>query len=1532
MEVDYYGFMDVHHPELDQIRWNIRSVALGRVRAIRQKDPTTAKKIETHHFRYYLADSPLWPLRTYLYEVTGLEKRYVIDREGRLVQIHTTFPENEQKQKRLQKYVWGDTYRTTMDHLLIEAECFSDEGVNFCTLYGYDYDGNVISEKFFGKLTGHPAEHPVIEKENAWRANSEAFEKNYGYSQDGLNLLIHERDETGRRTDYCYYPNTDRLYVKYDFAGSVLVKREIYHYDPQGFLIERIEDEGGTRDPHSLEGVLRRSITRWKLTQSLPMGLPLQEERLYLDLETGEEQLLSRQVKDYGPDCRVRTLRVHDGDGEEIFRQDYSYDALKNLVAIDDSRGRSEFFEYTWDGRLIRHQSPTGLVTEQAYDHGGFVKQSIISGLEGDSLYTSNTFDYRGLVQRSAGTLGAVTDYVYDSAGNLIRMTQGQSVYTYEYDVYGNVLSEVDALNRQTQHRYNARHQPIEHRYPDGSCETLRYTTSGRLHYKIRRDGMREIYDYDPVGRLTQLRIQDRSRAPISSHRWEYKGLQLAREERPDGTQVCYSYDGAGRLIERIESLGTRSLWEAYGYDAQGQRCMLSRGYGPEDPLRETEYRSYNAWGECVHSRWESADGQLLKEVHQTYDLDGHVTHRIEQCGGESHVTQFEYDSLGREILAVDALGNPRHTSHRWLAQPGGEFVYEKEVTDSRGLREITTHNLQGLVARYEVIDPLQGLVRAVRYSYDICGQLIEERHLGLDDAEDYVYTYGYDSMGRRIALEENTGSGQDMLWLWTWDKWGQLRSSTQPDGACLNYDYDARGCVSSVRSAAGDIHYSYQYDSSCRLIGIEDLVHGTQTRRTYDENGLLVEEQLGNGLRLGCTYDQAGRQVSQSYPDGSEVFFERDAWGLAALRYGPYTHIYADKNGWGQALVHDLPGKAGSLRHSYDELGRPLEQEHPQWRAGLVEEGFDAQGRPLGEELEAEGDVHRRDWDYDGLGRLTQDASLSFAWDAIGRPTEGTADVVRDWSYRGQVAEGWNCRYDSLGRLVEVSTDERRIRYGYDAFDRCLQRLEEVWEEGAWQHVDTQLFAYQGRCEVGSFSKDGQLRDLRILGGGQGAEIAAAVLFRLGDADYVPLYDQRGNVSALIDAADGALVELHVYDAFGVDLSTPGRSPWGFSSKRTDPATGWVHFGRRTYLPHQRCWLEPDPSGHPDGPDRTAFLGQNPVMRRDLFGLKAKPYTGMDGLPDEAQIMFWQMADWAGWPKPGKGPVPELGRDFVYDPPEPAPEPQVPYDFPEIDWMPMRPSNAVTDLMFVKDPAIRRELHFADSYIAKFHEWVDAEPHSRLRVLCCPGIANQPTDHKDYVRTVSRIFQGHRMYIVQNATYGIVGDLASAGIRSYVSTPAVNNMRRAARVLLNDLPGDGRLLLIVHSEGANVAWNALRDFTERQRQMIDVLAVAPAHAIPEGYFGSAVNLVNPGDLVSHMANFALNSVTGNRGQQAVYTYAFPGHSGDKHLSGGNIARLLQMPLSDITKNGTEHSFQSPMYQKLLTGRIQQYLNEGGLE
>ncbi|UGA36412.1 hypothetical protein JOS77_18685 [Chromobacterium haemolyticum] len=114
--------------------------------------------------------------------------------------------------------------------------------------------------------------------------------------------------------------------------------------------------------------------------------------------------------------------------------------------------------------------------------------------------------------------------------------------------------------------------------------------------------------------------------------------------------------------------------------------------------------------------------------------------------------------------------------------------------------------------------------------------------------------TYSYDGQGNLLtyteqATEDATGGaglnvtaiGEARSWSYTFNRYGQVLTMTDPMGAKTRYGYDDKGNLTQVVNALEQVTTLDQYDANGRLGRLTDAA-GIVTRYRYDPRGRLLE------------------------------------------------------------------------------------------------------------------------------------------------------------------------------------------------------------------------------------------------------------------------------------------------------------------------------------------------------------------------------------------------------------------------------------------------------------------------------------------------------------------------------------------------------------------------------------------------------------------------------------------------------------------------------------------------------------------
>jgi len=130
-----------------------------------------------------------------------------------------------------------------------------------------------------------------------------------------------------------------------------------------------------------------------------------------------------------------------------------------------------------------------------------------------------------------------------------------------------------------------------------------------------------------------------------------------------------------------------------------------------------------------------------------------------------------------------------------------------------------------------------------------------------------------------------------------------------------------------------------------------------------------------------------------------------------------------------------------------------------------------------------------------------------------------------------------------------------------------------------------------------------------------------------IGGYTYFPLHDIQGSLITLIQP-NGNSCGCCRYTPFGEQTTKDHTSPWRFASKRYDPETDLIYFGRRYYSPNLGRWITADPQGFDDGPNLYAYVHNSPMITLDLHGLYScyNTWTGMKNFGIGVGRQSWDM------------------------------------------------------------------------------------------------------------------------------------------------------------------------------------------------------------------------------------------------------------------------------------------------------------------
>ena len=224
-----------------------------------------------------------------------------------------------------------------------------------------------------------------------------------------------------------------------------------------------------------------------------------------------------------------------------------------------------------------------------------------------------------------------------------------------------------------------------------------------------------------------------------------------------------------------------------------------------------------------------------------------------------------------------------------------------------------------------------------------------------------------------------------------------------------------------------------------------------------------------------------------------------------------------------------------------------------------------------------------------------------------------------------GRFTYTWNAE----NRLTAMETHpgiplaaQRKLAFAYDSMGRRISKT--VWHGlsgGGWQlhhkfNFIHELNGWNILAERSGGTKDSFIRtyawgtDLSgTMGGGGGVGGLLFTTLHTSGKTFANGMDLNGNVTLLVNSADGKAAATYDYGPFGEPLRQSGEyallNPYRFSTKYTDNETGLLDYGHRYYDPRNGRWSSKDPIGENGGMNLYGFVENRPIERWDIVGLQ---------------------------------------------------------------------------------------------------------------------------------------------------------------------------------------------------------------------------------------------------------------------------------------------------------------------------------------
>ena len=514
------------------------------------------------------------------------------------------------------------------------------------------------------------------------------------------------------------------------------------------------------------------------------------------------------------------------------------------------------------------------------------------------------TYNALGLIESEDGPrtdVDDITRYDYDSAGNKITMTNALDHVTYylDYDARGNVGRTVDPNGVETVFSYHPRGwlSSATVKHPDHSSldATTRYEyngASGLMTRIILPSGNEINYQYDAARRLiatennageriayTLDAAGNRIQEVISVNGEVVRKIIRAYDELNrlmsisgnHGQQTRFHYDSNdnnttqqdGRLnltqqhydaLNRVRKITRADSGEVqFIYDAQDRVISVT------DPRGITTSYSYDAQ-DNVLSEHSPDRGTLI----YSYDEAGN---RISMTDARGVTASYRYDALNRltEVIFNNDIGHPENMRFSYDDSSNGNFGIGRltAFSDESGSTQLR-YNHMGLLVEKQY--DIKGQLFTQEWYYDKAGNLIGEKY-----PSGRIFSYELDTQGRIIAIHMQqaiNSTAQTLIRHIGWQAFGGITSIAYNNGITVEYDYDLDGRITHIlATGAGPLQERfYHYDLADNITGIDDDTDAQHDQYfIMDELNRLVTG-IGSYGEKQYAYDSASNRTALNW------------------------------------------------------------------------------------------------------------------------------------------------------------------------------------------------------------------------------------------------------------------------------------------------------------------------------------------------------------------------------------------------------------------------------------------------------------------------------------------------------------------------------------------------------------------------------------------------------------------------------------------------------------------------------------------
>ena len=566
---------------------------------------------------------------------------------------------------------------------------------------------------------------------------------------------------------------------------------------------------------------------------------------------------VTKQSEDSKDDSSVSAGNDSDNDTEVDDYVDYevlseSVDKTKPFMQTSS--------EYDSTGNYVTSETnEQGSTTHYVYDVNG----NVTSITDADDNVTSYTYDSSGNIT-SVKNGDSENSYTYSGLGSVSKITHNGFDYSFNYDVFYNLVSTKIGNVTVASHTYDSNGNLTKTAYANGDYLEYAYDNYGNISVITGETGKIAEMIYNKQGFVTKA--VDHSSGETSYYYYTFDGsLESEYRTSSDGSLTHYIItDSNGNTVEKTSVNGqTKTI--TTGSDDDGKSFVNNDGV--------TNETSTDDFGRVstVTTKQNESDTVFTKQYSYYH-------------GSESNATTNMVGGISYKLSSDKVLD------------------YSYNYTDTGNVENVYENGKKVAVYTYDELNQLVWYAdtrtgRYIRIVYDNYGniQRMESYSLGTNWApikllETRTYSYGdtnwkdkltefdgdsitYDKNGNPLTYRD------DMTFEW---ENGRIIKNINTSDKAIQMSYDSNGM--RTQKTVDGVKTNYYYDSSNNLFA---LTQGNDTLFFYYDNSGEVMSVSCNGTMYFYIKDLQGDITEIVDKDGKAVAeYAYDAWGNMLTEY----------------------------------------------------------------------------------------------------------------------------------------------------------------------------------------------------------------------------------------------------------------------------------------------------------------------------------------------------------------------------------------------------------------------------------------------------------------------------------------------------------------------------------------------------------------------------------------------------------------------------------------------------------------------